>query len=509
MSPMPPEIEHIVVLMMENRSFDNVLGSLYMPQYSPPRVAPAGWQGLTGNESNTVAQIKPTETIKVWNWRNPPSGYLQPSPFNPYTMPCPNDHEHYSYVWWELYGGEEKPPGAVPLPPTRQPSMEGFASTYYDKVSEVIAATGGATAPTLAQYAQIMHYLAPADLPVTSALAYDFGVCDRWFASVPTQTYANRWFALIGTSNGIVNNDQWLGYCGEESPTSACTEEPGAGYVYAESIFHRLDGSDLSLTSPTWKVYYTTHAIAEQISYVHDHRSSNTEPIEQFFTDLTDETLPSFAWLEPGYGSDGNSNHPPENVLLGEKLILELFQAIQSSSYWEKTLFIITYDEHGGLYDHVPPPSNMIAPTRELQNSKCYAPANSGFPPQYEKNFDFTRYGVRVPTILISPWIAPGTLLKTSGGTPAQFEHTSLLSSVFDTFGISQPLDERDASAPTVADVFTNLDRQPNHGPKLPSTILPPKGSPPNPYSACSDARDEDNPLIKFEAAAQAAARKE
>ena len=148
-------------------------------------------------------------------------------------------------------------------------------------------------------------------------------------------------------------------------------------------------------------------------------------------------TLPAFTFLEPSWSSTGNSQHPNYDVALGEQLIHDVYETLREGPGWPQTLLVITYDEHGGCYDHVPPPYGATPPD-----------VDAG-----EFGFDFTRFGVRVPTVLVSPLIAPGTVYRVpAGSTP--LDHTSVLKTVEQRWGLPA-LTARDAAAPGFGDVLT------------------------------------------------------
>lgn len=149
-------------------------------------------------------------------------------------------------------------------------------------------------------------------------------------------------------------------------------------------------------------------------------------------------TLPAFTFLEPSWGNGGNSQHPNDDVALGEQLIYDTYQALRGGPGWAKTLLVITYDEHGGCYDHVPPPAGAAPP----DNTKGV-----------EFDFDFTRFGVRVPTVLVSPLIEPGTVFRVPDGS-VPLDHTSVLKTVEQRWGVP-PLTDRDTAAPGIGEVLT------------------------------------------------------
>jgi phospholipase C len=148
-------------------------------------------------------------------------------------------------------------------------------------------------------------------------------------------------------------------------------------------------------------------------------------------------SLPAFTFLEPSWSSTGNSQHPNYDVALGEQLIHDVYETLREGPSWPQTLLVITYDEHGGCYDHVPPPYGAAPPDQDAG----------------EFGFDFTRFGVRVPAVLVSPLIAPGTVYRVpAGSTP--LDHTSILKTVEQRWGLPA-LTARDAAAPAFGDVLT------------------------------------------------------
>lgn len=467
------EIEHVVVLMMENRSFDNVLGGLYLDDSANK---PEGWQGLTLNESNPCTDKN--ETVPVWNWKQPLSGHQAITSTEAFTMPSPNPEEQFRFVHRELTnapeGTEPKNHDGSAYDKWKYPSysgntinMSGFVDCYYDHKDT-------------SYYPQIMHYFTAEDLPVTSALAKGFGVCDRWHASVPTETYPNRLFSLLGHSCGIVNNYQYTG--------NSNGYHSHSGNIYEYSIFHALDDKFPPTDSqpPNWKIYLSEKdetaetPLETHISYVAN-RPAQVVDGTQFAKDVTADSLPRLSWYAPRITNDGsgNSNHPPENMLRGEQLILDVYKTLHSSpALFAKTLLIITYDEHGGLYDHISPPSTVSPGGKKPNQSDIWKELP-------KPNFNFETLGVRVPTLLISPWINKHTLLSTTTNvtgtaSASTFDHTCLIKMLHDTFGIDMTkFRARANSAASVGDVFTNSrvnpSAKPNYGPspdELTSNLL-------------------------------------
>jgi Phosphoesterase family len=237
-------------------------------------------------------------------------------------------------------------------------------------------------------------------------------------------------------------------------------------------IFEQLDNKEAS-----WKIYYADLLpIAALVNYVAtnmDQISSNVVSFDNFFTDVTKGTLPSFSLIEPNYQMfhierfvAPTSNHPgnssafggsgiPISISCGERLLANVFQALTANpAVFAKTLLIVTYDEHGGLFDHVPPP-----------------PTVSPFQPgQVTTGFNYDIYGVRVPALFINPYVQPGLFPPLSAAALPAFDHTSILATLRDQFGLSGSLSPRGDIAPT----FTGLIN-PSQQPISPPTIAVPQ----------------------------------
>jgi phospholipase C len=387
-------IEHIVVLMLENRSFDHMLGFLYT---SAGNVSPAGqpYEGLTGKETNPDASGNPVSVFQI-----------MPSTPNAYFMPGADPGEGYEATNDQLWGSDTAPTSGTAS--TNQGFIKDYAYTLGWEKNEGWSILQGTTAN------DIMGCFTPEALPVLSALAKGYAVCDHWFASAPTETLPNRALLLAGTSQGHMD---------DKTKTYTCP-----------SIFGSLTKAGVS-----WIVYgYDAEPLTKA-----DFPDTSSAPASNFglFKDFQAAaaagTLPAFAFLEPSWGSTGNSQHPNYDVALGEQLIHDTYEALRSGPGWDKTLFVLTYDEHGGCYDHVSPPWGATPPD-----------ATAG-----EFGFGFDRFGVRVPAVLISPLIAPGTVYRVPAGA-MPLDHTSVLKTIEQRWNIP-PLTKRDAAAPGFGDVLT------------------------------------------------------
>jgi len=365
------DIAHVIVLVLENRSFDGMLGRLY-----PGR---DDFDGLTGNESNK------------WNGQDVAAWASLAMDPQVACIPTPDPNELFVDMAEQIFGAGNQSPAAA--------TMGGFVHNYMKTATDDPRA--------------VMHGFTPGQVPVLSALAKGFGVSDRWHASAPNQTWPNRFFLHTGTAAGYVNN----------SPPRFPYDMP--------TIFNRLTAKQRS-----WRIYYhdipQTATLAHIWSELPDHLYLFEE---RFMADAMNGRLPNYSFIEPRYFSDPllrrlpNDQHPPHNVLFAERLIARVYDALRNGPGWEQTLFIITYDEHGGIYDHVPPPA-AVSPD-DLQAD----------------HFAFDRYGVRVPAIIVSPWVPAGSVIRPPAGSPHPFDHTSILATLRNLFDLDA-LTKRDAAAP-------------------------------------------------------------
>lgn len=381
-------IEHFVVLMLENRSFDSMLGTLYPKS--------ATFDGLAGTEQNPDQNGAP---VTVWSNAGTDEAAMR--------VPDPDPGELWTDINTQLFG---TPDVANPAP---VPTMAGFVKNY-------LAQKDGPLGK------DIMHYYTPRQVPVLSTLARKFAVCDRWFASAPCQTWPNRWFVHAATADGHENN------------------EP-IHLPDVDTIFNRFEQAGLH----DWMIYFHDFAQAHtllRLLPLHDH----FQPYSRFAADCQRGDLPAYSFIEPQYYPDlfhsENDQHPPSVVALGEQLIADVYNCLRASKLWTRTLLIITYDEHGGCYDHVPPPA-----------------AAQPEAPKPGQPFGFDRYGVRVPAVIVSPYVQPGGRLRPPGAVP--YDHTSIIATLRKCYPqLGGPLTARDAVAPDLENALT-LTSPDNRGP--------------------------------------------
>jgi phospholipase C len=408
-------INHIVVLMLENRSFDHMLGYLYADSGNVS-VSGQAFDGLTGTESNPNAKGKAVPVFKI-----------DSSDKNAYFMPGADPGEGYSATNSQLFGTTTAPNPAVA-------SNTGFVTDFAYTLGWQAKDPSWSILPgTVAS--NIMGMFTPQMLPVLSGLARGFAVCDQWFSSVPTETLPNRAFVCAATSQGHMDDNTKT----FTSPTIfgllSAQNLPWAIYGYDAQPLTRLDFPDI------------TNAPEEHFGEFPDFQKAAAAG-----------TLGAYTFLEPSWESTGNSQHPNYNVALGEQLIHDVYYALRNGPAWNETLLIITYDEHGGCYDHVPPPVGAVPPD-----------SSAG-----EYGFDFKRFGVRVPTVLVSPLIAAGSVFRVAPGT-MPLDHTSILKTVERRWQLAA-LTARDAAAQDVGAALTlTVPRtdDPLQGVVVPTAALP------------------------------------
>ena len=403
------QVKHLVVVMMENRAFDNMLGFLYPRENNHPPLHLVGRPDPSLPEFDGLIESNPESDF--WNPSNrgyftggapPVKVFATRGTTGPHPMVVP-DHdpqEAFDHITFQILG----PKGWA------GPKMKGFLADYET------------TDPDHPQNAkQLMECYSPEQVSVLSALARNYAVSDRWFCSSPTQTFPNRAFAHAGTSMGRVNN----------------LPEP----LYdAPTIFEVLGD-----TGHTWRVYNDTLLMAlarlqfpalwDPLLQVH------FRGIGEFEEDAAAGTLPEYSFLEPSFVIGPNDEHPPHDVGLGERFLLRIWSAVSTGKNWHNTLLLITFDEHGGCYDHVTP----------LAAKPPDAASDPG-----EEGFHFDRYGVRVPAVLVSPYIEAGTVFRSPSAVP--YDHTSILATLRDWLQVpaqNMLMSARVKEAPTFANVLT------------------------------------------------------
>lgn len=380
---MPTNIEHLVVLMLENRSFDHMLGFL--------KDQDARINGLKGDEWNYPAEeLLPNVSVS----RDAADVHdLDPDP----------NHE-FEHVTDQISSTGD---------PIGNPDMKGFVRDYYTQKKDAQHA------------ANIMKCFTPGTLPVLSKLASEYAVCDRWFSSVPGSTIPNRLFVHGASSAGSI------------------TQDAIDGPFKLNTIFESFNA-----TTPHDYAIYTSGASILLANHFLVGHQEKFFAYANFVSDARHGDLPAYTFIEPSYDDDGegtfaSSQHPDFPVDRGEALIREVYNALTNSPGWQSTLFLILYDEHGGIFDHVPPP--VLTRDPRFKNLPDVPPSPA------PHAFDFMRLGVRVPAVFVSPCIPANTIINDQ-----DYEHSSVVATVRKLFCPgSTPLTWREAQAPTFENVLT------------------------------------------------------
>lgn len=370
---MPPTdpIKHVVLLLLENRSFDQMLGcfkEVYpdlegIDLAAPPRT-----------NSDGTTEFKQVETRAE-------------------QMPVDPRHET-EHVLNQL-----------------KDNNSGFVRDF----AEFYGVKAGAEDRQL-----IISFYPRMFLHALHRMARDFTICDHWFSSVPGPTWPNRFFAFSGTASGRVKMPDGIRHPDLDNLIFRQNQT---------TLFDRLNEAGRS-----WKIYF--YDFPSSLILTNQRKPHNLlkyHKIDRFFQDcahLKADDFPEFSLIEPKYsGKDQNDDHPPHNIMKGEKLIADVYDALHSNEdLWQSTLLVILFDEHGGFYDHVSPPAAVP-------------------PDEHQEEYTFDRLGVRVPAVLVSPWV--GKRVEST-----QFDHTSLLKYLVDKWALGS-LGARTASANSIGVAIT------------------------------------------------------
>jgi len=376
--PVPPElpanlakIEHIVVLMQENRSFDHMVGYLQLHGNREDV------DGLTGEEGNSAPELGVGVPVRV-------------NPLGNTDLPYSPHHEH-DQVLLQIANGE----------------MSGFVRSYIDRFPGVDPRFG-------------MGFFGAAQVPTFDFFAREFLLCDRWFCSHPGPTQPNRIATLSGQILQLDNLD---------------VDDPELGFFRLPTIFDHLTAAGIS-----W-VYYEQDVAF--LRFYDRYRLDDTNVIpfhdsrEGFFARARAGRLPRVTFIDPNFVDvppirTANDDHPPANIRLGQDMMACIYDTLIESPQWDETLFIITYDEHGGFYDHVPPPGtarsalpDQILFTDAKTATGVSGPHVIGVPPVAKLHPEGPTFlGVRVPTFVISPWVPRTSVDHTV------FDHTSITKTI-------------------------------------------------------------------------------
>jgi phospholipase C len=376
------KIDHVVVLMQENRSYDDYFSQLH----------------FQGQPQSDAESQKPNA--------NPLGG----PPIHPFLKSNPCEVADLDHSWNgthnEWNGGR----------------MDGFTAANVNPADP----TGSRT----------MGYYDSKTLPFYYGIANEFSVADRYFASALTQTFPNRFYLLTGTSFGHIRND--------------------IAIYNQKTIFQSLGEAQPPVS---WKIYLASVQVELLFSYVRQHAAGHVFPISQYYADAANGTLPQVSFVESdGFGDKNTESdeHPPANVQVGEKFTHDAMNALVHSPNWSSSAFFLTYDEHGGYYDHVSPPPAPVPDDIAPMLQPGDTPAA------------FDRYGIRVPALVVSPYA------KTHHVSHTVYDHTSILKFIETRFGLPA-LTRRDAAADPMLDMF-DFTHVSHPNPVLPDAPVDPAG---------------------------------
>ncbi|MFM0181103.1 alkaline phosphatase family protein [Paraburkholderia aspalathi] len=413
-------IKTIIIVMMENRSFDHVLGYL----------------SLDGKDVNGLS----ADPTWLENFTNLYGGKTYPiHALSPSTQLIPDPPHDRTPISTQI---------KTPCANGGCPELGGFVASYATRN------------PPPADLSMVMGYYTAGALPVYDFFAKNFTICDSWFAPLPTGTQANRLMAMAGES---AISDNVSGFLPEQSLVYDWLTAHGASWcVYQSGGFFPF----FSLM-PKW-----LPEIVTSLALPLDGNGGRFRRYSRFKEDWTNSSnLPQVIFIEPEY-TDGphrvpNDDHSPTGVAPGQAFLADIYQTISASKRWDETLMIVTYDEHGGFFDHVSP----------LEISTDVA------------GYQFQTTGLRVPAFLVSPCVAPGGVFS------GDLDHTSILQLLADKFNAGGTYSAPVSARTQLSKLSSALSetRTPGSAPKLnvpiaSKLLAPAPVAPPTGFSACAQA---------------------
>jgi len=397
-------IDHFVVLMLENRSFDHMFGLR-------PGVDGIG---AAGTFTNKVGH-------KVFDARG---GAPFAIPTKHGLGPIHNFVDRNVQIF-----GHNPASGAA--------TMSGFAQSYVQALQQDTSGNFND-----ADVEVVMQSFDNGALPAITALADNFVLCDKWHCEVPGPTHPNRLYMHAGTSAGFVHN------------------------VFKRPFDLLTIYELLQRNGQTWATYFFDINDLQNFTRIADHVENFRKFSPRFAQDVETGTLPNYSFIVPRFNSShhavANDQHAPHDVRFGDELIADIYETlVANDATWKKCALIITYDEDGGFFDHVVPPEavspdgiNSPRPDDNFRNTT---------PPA----FAFDRLGIRVPTLIVSPWVGKGVVVNT------QLQHTSVLKTVRERFRIAEPLTSREAAATSLAAIFSQATKRTDVPRRLPRASMP------------------------------------
>jgi phospholipase C len=413
-----PKIEHVFVLMLENRAFDHMFG----------------FSGLTGidRDGNPTAVIGADTSMNNFDSSSHAKIPATNAPSADFALKGLDEDPGHEFedTLMALCAQFDEAGNLIHPAPAYNPVPGGYPpSTNAGFVENYMHPSNPDDKPAKTPDRIMRCFDTPNQLPVMFQLAQEFAICDQWFSSIPGPTWPNRFFLLAASTGGL-----------DHSPNTAdiITATTVEGYRFANgNIFDLLDDNCIE-----WKI---VEGDEFPVSFALSGMNLNAlqgrfQDFEDFPADLARSNYgPQFVFIEPKYGAHGfdvtgpgdftcgNSMHPLDDVTRGERLVKHVYEAIRNSPYWERSLLLIVFDEHGGFYDHVHPPAAV-------------PPGDTMTASYIEHHFQYDQLGVRVPALVISPLIQRGVIDHTT------YDHTSMAATLERLFGM-KPLTNRDAAA--------------------------------------------------------------
>jgi phospholipase C len=371
------QVEHVVVVMLENRSFDHMLGYLSLPveQGGKGRVDVDGFEGPAVNVNHLDGTPFPIHHLDYTKFKDETE-----------------DPDHSGKSVDEQLSGDN---GGF---------VENFARISKERA---LASHEHPPEPGL-----VMGYYDGEDLPVYDHLAAEYCVVDRWFSSVPGATWPNRLYSVAGRAEGSHDD--------KSPPLYELPSFPR--YLDEHKVdwrWYSFDPATLRAADPKYRLTHHDHFAfvdSRKLSIGERAAGKLMEEGPSFLDDVANGNLPPVSWIDPRFkdlrvlGPDSNDDHPPSDLTAGQDLILTIYHALSAADSWSKTLLVITYDEHGGFYDHVTPPAAV------------------------DENAEFQRLGVRVPALVVSPLVAQGSTSSELLGADFHFDHTSIIKTILTRF---------------------------------------------------------------------------
>lgn len=433
------QIEHVVVLMLENRSFDHMLGFL----------AP---------NDTRYEQLDPDAHYNLVDPKDPTSHKIGVSADGIPALPVDPDHSHEGALQQLGY-----------FPGSPGPNS-GFVANYRRKAGREVVSAGERAGVDVGSI--VMRCLTPEKVPALSTLAREFALCTRWFSSVPGATWPNRNFLHAATSDQAVDIE--------------------FGVYRDRTIFELLEDELEGSSVPPWRVYHDgpSQLMAFRNLWSRS-RLKNWRPLPQFEHDCRAGSLAWYTFIEPDehtpvamwFDGVSHSQHPGNNLIpvteyaapppnpgadfrRGDELIAWVYKHLSANEeLFQKTVLVITYDEHGGLYDHVTP--GVTTPPGDPLDRGFLRTAINWALRRGNHSFDFASHGVRVPAVVVSPWIDPNTV------DPTVYDHASVPRTLRDLFArAAQPLTQRDANANSFAHLVSHR-QSPRRADELPVLDAP------------------------------------